>query len=78
MNFKYILLTAFACLSVMAVSAAPVDSVFTIDGAKGKLAAHLQLPDIKDGEECPIVVMCHGFGGNMGGPLFRYYCIGFA
>ncbi len=70
MNFKYILLTAFACLSVMAVSAAPVDSVFTIDGAKGKLAAHLQLPDIKDGEECPIVVMCHGFGGNMGGPLF--------
>ena len=36
----------------------------------GRLAAHLQLPELKAGEKCPMVILCHGFIGNMDNPLF--------
>lgn len=28
------------------------------------LAATLEKPALKSGEKCPIVIICHGFGGN--------------
>jgi alpha/beta superfamily hydrolase len=35
-----------------------------IQGSKGMLAATLEKPKLKAGERCPIVIICHGFGGN--------------
>ena len=35
-----------------------------IQGARGRLAATLEVPVLKVGEKCPIVIICHGFGGN--------------
>lgn len=36
----------------------------TIDGSKGKLKAIIQKPELKQGEQCPMVILCHGFTGN--------------
>ena len=36
----------------------------TIDGSKGALAAIIQKPELKQGEQCPMVIICHGFSGN--------------
>ena len=46
----------------------------TIDGDHGKLAALIQKPVLKEGEKCPMVVFCHGFGGSKDGPLFELIC----
>lgn len=43
----------------------------TIDGDHGKLQAVIQKPELKQGEQCPMVVFCHGFGGSKDGPLFE-------
>ena len=42
----------------------------TIDGSKGKLAAVIQKPALQVGERCPMVMLCHGFGGSKEGQLF--------
>ncbi len=41
-----------------------------IDGGKGKLAAILQKPAMKQGERCPVAILCHGFGGSKEGQMF--------
>ena len=46
------------------------ESVF-IDGDHGRLKAIIQKPDLKQGEQCPMVVFCHGFGGKKDGPMFE-------
>ena len=46
----------------------------TIDGDHGKLAAVIQKPELKQGERCPMVIFCHGFGGSKEGPLFELVC----
>ena len=43
----------------------------TIDGDHGRLKAVIQKPELKQGEQCPMVIFCHGFGGTKGGPLFE-------
>ena len=43
----------------------------SIDGDHGKLAAIIQKPELRQGEKCPMVVFCHGFGGRKEGPLFE-------
>ena len=43
----------------------------SIDGAKGKLTGIIQKPVLKQGEQCPMVVLCHGFGGRKDGPMFE-------
>lgn len=43
----------------------------SIDGAKGKLVAIIQKPELRQGEQCPMVVLCHGFGGRKDGPMFE-------
>ena len=46
----------------------------TIDGDHGKLQAVIQKPALQQGEQCPMVVFCHGFGGTKDGPLFELIC----
>jgi len=36
----------------------------TIDGSKGRLSAVIQKPVLQPGEQCPMVMLCHGFNGN--------------
>lgn len=69
---KQIKLFSVIALLFCAISAkAQTDSTFYIKGAMGRLAAHLQLPDLKKGEKCPVVIICHGFTGNQNEPLLR-------
>lgn len=56
-----ILLLTLCCIAV----SAQTDSTFYIKGSMGRLAARLQLPALKAGERCPVVVICHGFTGQM-------------
>ena len=49
----------------------PTKERVTIDGDHGKLQAVIQKPALKQGEQCPMVVFCHGFGGSKDGPLFE-------
>ena len=49
----------------------PIRERVTIDGDHGKLQAVIQKPGLKPGQQCPMVVFCHGFGGTKEGPLFE-------
>ncbi len=46
----------------------------SIDGDHSRLQAIIQKPELKEGEKCPMVVFCHGFGGSKDGPLFELVC----
>ena len=46
----------------------------SIDGDHGKLAALIQKPELKAGEQCPMVIFCHGFSGTKDGPMFELIC----
>ena len=46
------------------------ETVF-IDGDHGRLKGIIQKPELKQGEQCPMVVFCHGFTGSKEGPLFE-------
>ena len=43
----------------------------TIDGSKGALAAIIQKPVLSQGQQCPMVMLCHGFSGRKDGPMFE-------
>ncbi|MCR4919846.1 MAG: alpha/beta fold hydrolase [Prevotella sp.] len=43
----------------------------SIDGDHGKLAACIQKPLLQPGQQCPMVVFCHGFGGRKEGAIFE-------
>ena len=49
----------------------PIHEKLSLDGDHGSLAAIVQKPELKQGEQCPMVVFCHGFGGSKDGPLFE-------
>ncbi len=61
-----VLLFLFAAATLKAES---VDSTFTINGLIGKIAMHLQLPANFDGKKVPMVIICHGLGGNQNEPF---------
>ena len=42
----------------------------SIDGHHGRLSARIQRPELQAGEQCPMVLLCHGFGGNKEGQMF--------
>lgn len=65
---KQILLMMAAALS-LAASAFTTDE-FTIRGATGSLHAVLERPDVQGAGKTPLVILCHGFGGNSQSPLF--------
>ena len=69
MKQLFILMCMLVCFSgvqaqTMASSRHAVEERVTIDGSKGKLQAILQKPVLKPGEQCPMVIFCHGFGGS--------------
>ena len=43
----------------------------TIDGDHGRLSAIIQKPVLQVGQQCPMVVLCHGFGGNKDNQMFE-------
>lgn len=49
---------------------APAGKVM-IPGSRGLLAATLEKPALGAGEKCPMVIICHGFGGNRDGGIPR-------
>lgn len=53
----------------MAAGAQAQTQTVTIDGDHGKLHAVIHKPELKDGERCPMVLLCHGFMGNKEGAL---------
>ena len=69
MQLKNLFITFSLLLCSIAVSA-QTDSTFYINGPMGRLATRLQLPALNQGEKCPVVILCHGFTGNMQGALF--------
>lgn len=69
MKLKHLFTTLFFLCCAITITA-QTDSTFYIKGSMGRLAAHLQLPELKAGEKCPMVILCHGFIGNMDNPLF--------
>lgn len=67
---KRLIISFLSAIAITGMLAQPVDSTFTVDGSKGKLFTRVQLPDFDSGKKIPVVILCHGFGGNSGGPLF--------
>ena len=45
-----------------------------IDGDHGRLKALIQKPELQPGQQCPMVIFCHGFSGTKDGPLFELVC----
>jgi len=41
------------------------NELFFIDGSQGKLASKIALPVLATVEKCPMVILSHGFGGDM-------------
>lgn len=62
-----ILTTLFFILKTTSLHA--IEENVTIDGAMGKLSATIQYPELNDKEKIPLVVLCHGFGGNKNGKI---------
>ena len=60
---------AVALFVLMAAGAQAQTQTVTIDGDHGKLHAVIHKPELKDGERCPMVLLCHGFMGNKEGAL---------
>ena len=58
---------ALSAMLLTSISAQAETQRLTIDGSKGKLAAIIQKPATQPGEQIPMVIMMHGFGGNKGG-----------
>lgn len=62
---KTLKLFAVALFALMATGAQAQTEKVTIDGDHGKLQAEIHKPSLKQGERVPMVVLCHGFMGNM-------------
>ncbi len=63
------LLSLIALLIAALAQAAPVDSLFSLQSVQGKLSVHLQLPAMGGKKKVPIVIICHGLGGNQNEPF---------
>ena len=61
-------------LTTGAYQAAQKGETVWIDGDHGRLKALIQKPDLKSGEQCPMVIFCHGFSSTKDGPLFELIC----
>ena len=61
-----IIITVLCSLNLFAQT----DSTFYIQGSVGRLAARLQMPQSDTNKKLPIVILCHGFMGNMDNELF--------
>ena len=66
---KTLKLFAVALFALMATGAQAQTENVTIDGDHGKLQGVIHKPELKQGERCPMVLLCHGFMGNKDGAL---------
>jgi len=68
----FIALPFIAILSVMIIlpNTTFAQEKISIQGSKGKLAALLQKPEMKQGERVPLVIIMHGFNGKKESPMF--------
>ena len=68
---KFLLISIFMTIAAMKANAdnknaiPAKDELFFINGSQGKLAARMSLPKLLDTEKCPMVILSHGFGGDM-------------
>lgn len=67
---KRLFLMLMFCMCLFAAHSAGSKVNVTVDGALGKLAATVYKPELKPGVKCPVVIMCHGFGGDRKSGLF--------
>ena len=56
-------------LAMVATSIYAQTETVLIDGDHGKLEGVILKPELKAGERCPMVLLCHGFMGNKEGAL---------
>lgn len=63
------ILTLFMMMNSLLGFSAQLDSIFTIQGAKGKLVCRVQLPEHKKGKKLPIAILCHGLHGQQNDAL---------
>ena len=70
MNNNIITLLLVAMAVIHSAKAQQTEDL-TLQGAKGKLAATLQMPKIEKGKKVRMVIICHGFGGDKDRPLLR-------
>lgn len=70
MSIKKLFILFALLWGILPSAGAQTDSTFYVAGPMGRLASRLQLPASDSGERFHIVILCHGFMGNMGGPLF--------
>ena len=68
MNRQF-LLSLLLALSCWGVAQAKTERL-TIQGDHGRLVCELQTPDVMP-RRCPIVILCHGFGGSRNNGLFN-------
>lgn len=59
-----LIIVMFLTITHHAAATTAIDTTFTLQGSKGKLAVHLQLPLLKKGKKIPVVIICHGFTGH--------------
>lgn len=62
------LLAVVACM--FAAAAQTSDSLY-VEGSKGRLFTIVDTPAMAPGERLPVVIVCHGFGGNCIGGLMQ-------
>ena len=71
MNNNIITLLLVAMAVIHSAKAQQTEDL-TLQGAKGKLAATLQMPKIEKGKEVRMVIICHGFGGDKDRPQYPF------
>ncbi|MBO4993934.1 MAG: alpha/beta hydrolase, partial [Alistipes sp.] len=62
---KHLKFLVVALFMLLATGAEAQTENAVIDGDHGKLQAVIHKPALKQGERVPMVVLCHGFMGNM-------------
>ena len=67
-SFLVALMIVFGCMSDKQQAVADVSEV-TINGAVGKLVGNVSRPFVSEGEQVPLVIICHGLGSRRHRPL---------
>ncbi len=60
---KNLLFTAIMA-GVVALNASAETKKIKIQGSKGELSTIVQTPSVAEGQRCPMVILCHGFGAG--------------
>ena len=69
MKLLKMIIAVCAMIAGLTCNAGDVDSTFYLNGQMGRLNIHLQLPDRKNSEKIPVVIICHGLTGNQNEPF---------